>query len=417
MHWGLEGLAATNRLVVKACEAAATNTTTTTTTTTGAASGFARPNSGDGDTSNMNSCGGGGDAIRTIVLRDELYRIAAAPADATSDQQATVVQQLKQTAAALPEICEWLDADEITMRARGVSDDAGAAAAPSLLMGGLRLHSGCCVLHVPSYLSGLWKACQDQAAKSNGSCSVDWRIITTTDDDNESEGSLAQQQQHDEQFDVTIYCGGAGMFATAHGADGTTTTLQGLSDVLLHQHQQTAFPVQLVRGQSIELRVPVMVDNQQPQNAVLCGKYISPLPQSQQHDGDTDGTTAVVLVGATHEFQAEPLSRDQVVAELRERTRAISSFDWDDTDAVVVERVTSGYRVQSARGKYGRRPIIGRLSSDGDNNNNNAWIFSGLSSRGLLYHGLYGEMLADAILRDDDGVLLERCPDLLWWKK
>jgi glycine/D-amino acid oxidase-like deaminating enzyme len=45
-----------------------------------------------------------------------------------------------------------------------------------------------------------------------------------------------------------------------------------------------------------------------------------------------------------------------------------------------------------------------------------SWIFTGLSSRGLLYHGSYGQLLSQAILQRDESLLLRHCPDILWWK-
>jgi glycine/D-amino acid oxidase-like deaminating enzyme len=335
VHWGMEGLAATNRLIAKACETA--------------------------EAANHDSC----TCSSTVVLRDELYRIAA------NEQQ---VLQLQQTATQLPAIAEWLDANEIMERAGGSLSNTTTT---TTSLGGLRLHNGCCVVHVPSYLKGLWKACQQQAAEKG--CSVEWCIT-------QEDTPLLRQD-----WDVTVYCGGAGMFAKS--MDTGATMFSPLPE-------QPAFPVQLVRGQSLELLLPYEL-----QAALLCGKYISPVPNVD------NGDTCRALVGATHEFQPDALSRDQVIADLSERTLDLvggSSSFWDDA---VVERVTTGVRVQSARGKYGRRPIAGRLAAD-----NNAWILTGLSSRGLLYHAIYADILADAILQDCEQSMLERCPDVLWWK-
>jgi len=160
---------------------------------------------------------------------------------------------------------------------------------------------------------------------------------------------------------------------------------------------KTVFPVQLVRGQSLELRAA-----QSQNSALLCGKYVSPLPDPN-----------LALVGATHEFKEEKLTNDQVFAELKERTVGFASLLWDSPN-VEVQRVTSGVRVQSERGKNGRMPIIGRLPSD---IHPNAWVFTGLSSRGLLYHALYGDILTDAILQNSEESMLKRCQDLLWWRK
>lgn len=362
VHWGLEGLAATNRLIAKACEAEE------------------EENKDHG-----------------IVLRRELYRVVpvtAESADANRQQQ-----QLQQTAGQFPHIAEWLEEAELKSR-MGSSGSVGGSMT-SASEGGLRLHNGCCVLHVPSYLRGLWKACQLLARgdDTNGS-SIEWRIL-----EDEQDGTRSLQRHLDEDFDVTVYCGGAGMFSQGSSSSATAGFLS-----------QSHFPVQLVRGQSLELVLP------HPQSsALLCGKYISPMPSNKNSNAH------MALVGATHEFQHEPLSKEQVIAELKERTVDMSPLVWKD---YVVDRVTSGIRVQSARGPYGRRPILGRLpllatvestmnprSSDNNNNSRNAWAFTGLSSRGLLYHALYGEMLASAILSDCEDTLLERCPDMLWWKK
>jgi hypothetical protein len=62
----------------------------------------------------------------------------------------------------------------------------------------------------------------------------------------------------------------------------------------------------------------------------------------------------------------------------------------------------------------GRRPIVGRIGVD--SSSASSWIFTGLSSRGLLYHGIYGEKLARAIWADNEDELLKDCPDTLWWK-
>lgn len=126
--------------------------------------------------------------------------------------------------------------------------------------------------------------------------------------------------------------------------------------------------------------------------AVLCGKYISPVLQDDK-----------MLVGATHEFREEALTDEEVYDDLKSRSYSLSPALWDSS---TLDRVTVGYRVQSQRNALGRIPIIGKLT---DTN----WIFSGLSSRGLLYHGIYGEKLADMILHGD---VEEEDSHLNWWR-
>jgi glycine/D-amino acid oxidase-like deaminating enzyme len=300
-----------------------------------------------------------GESNDTIILRNELYRIAE-----TNEH----VQQLQHTAALLPTLMKWRNADEIRSL-------AGCTAT----LGGLELYNGCRVLHVPSYLQGLWKACQLLASET--SSSVTWNTVSDTT------GFADYGTARD--YDAAVFCGGAGMFASGVNPKGTA--------LAMGRDLDHSFPVQLVRGQSLELRLkePLLAP-------VLCGKYISPMAN------DPYGA----LVGATHEFQSQPMSKSDVMVELQRKTVAISSFDW--TSDVATERVTMGYRVQSVRGKYGRRPIIGRLPTI--DLGGSSWIFTALGSRGLLYHGLYGEMLADAILVSHEHSLTKNCSDILWWK-
>jgi len=394
VHWGREGLEATARLIEKAaycCPPVGVGSTTSDT------------DGSNYSNTNTNTC--------SVVLRDELYRLAA------NEKQAA---QLQQTAALLPDLAEWCSPDEAAAQLglRGNVAQSGSSSSSSSsngIWGALRLHNGCQVIHVPSYLRGLWRACEREATLSENS-TVEWCCTTTTSTSateigNESHlSTVLRNMDGGDALDCVVYCAGAGMFER-NSKDGATVLTMPLS---MQQQQQStsaapsssaaAFPVQLVRGQSLELRVTnnshpsTTTTTTPPQHALLCGKYVSPLPDPER-----------VLVGATHEFRPEALSRAQVIAELQERTSFFAPPSlWEDA-ATTVDRVTSGVRVQSQRGWAGRRPIVGRLSE-------REWIFTGLSSRGLLYHGLYGDILTDAILQDSEASLLDRCDDLLWWR-
>jgi glycine/D-amino acid oxidase-like deaminating enzyme len=314
VHWGLEGLAATNKLVEAACQA-------------------------------------NKDYKQEIVLRDELYRIALTPEN---------VQQMQTTAECLPNICDWLGPTEMMKHCYGATN----------VLGGLHMHSGCKVIHTPTYLQALWKACENIADERGNGAS--WSILPSGAGPNEWKRNIGVS-------DTIVYAAGNGLLKPNDGY----MAMEGLK-----------LPVQLVRGQSVELAAP---EGKQRQ-ALLSGKYLSPMPDPN-----------MVLVGATHEFKEQAMSRDEVVEELKGRTSGFAQSLWDTSS---VHRLTSGTRVQSERGKYGRMPIIGRLP----NSEVDAWIFTGLSSRGLLYHGLYGEILVDAILDDSEDTMLARCEDLNWWK-
>lgn len=312
MHWGLEGLEASNNLIRAAM-----------------------------------------DQDNSVRMRDELYRLATT--ELNSDQ-------LQATAVKLPEICQWLSKEEVVKNALTVSSSSS-----SMILGALRLSNGCQVLHVPSYLKALWKACQ---TRSNN---VQWSLV----DEHGSSSTVSTWADRLNEFDSVVLSCGRGLFSEFTQSD--------------------SLPVQLVRGQSIELELSGKI--KPLKHALLNGKYISPLP---------DESTA--LVGATHEFKETPMSRTDVIAELQRRSSDMAPELWAHGKVL---KTTAGTRVQSERGEHGRRPIVGKFPIE---SHDNAWIFTGLSSRGLLYHALYGEMLAEAVLADSEDSLLERCPEMLWWR-
>jgi glycine/D-amino acid oxidase-like deaminating enzyme len=268
---------------------------------------------------------------------------------------------LRETAANLPHLATWF----------GPSDKQGETwqtifDREKSVVGALRLHSGCKVVHMPSYLKGLWSACN-----SIGRGKKEWIQNPNF------KASGYDWLKNLVEFDAVVFAAGAGLFRTS--------IIQKDEDL----------PTQLVRGQSIE-----MVSNNEEdwlENALLCGKYVSPMLEKNR-----------VLIGATHEFNKDPLDRHQVEEELKDRSHLFASYVWNGW---TIDKITSGYRVQSNRGKHGRLPIIGRWKSP---HHHNSWIFTGLSSRGLLYHGIFGDSLSDMMLgnlKDED------LKDYDWWRK
>jgi glycine/D-amino acid oxidase-like deaminating enzyme len=260
------------------------------------------------------------------------------------------LQFLKQTAENFPQIAEYIPGEKL--RESQIIDGN------SIVSGGLRLHNGCKVIFMPGYLKALWRSCERLAISR--SSTISWRKVNTQTIDESS-------------YDVVVYAAGSGMWSDKHEVENNFSKL----------------PVTLVRGQSLVMEA-------QCKEALLCGKYISPTP-NQMH----------TLLGATHEFRENPLSSDALITELKARTQSFVPKLWENHQIL---QITSGVRVQSDRGKYGRMPIIGKLSNQQDR-----WLFTGLSSRGLLYHGLFADVLADAILSDSEEPILQR--DWLWWKK
>ncbi|KAL9179940.1 hypothetical protein ACHAXT_007910, partial [Thalassiosira profunda] len=291
------------------------------------------------------------------ILRPHLYRVAL------TDKN---VEQLKHTVKNYPTLAAWMSREEM-QDAFGVDS-----------LGGLKLGGGCKVIHVPFYLQGLWEECERKADEMDGS--VQWEVAPVTANDNDDQLS---------QFDAVVLSAGAGI----------------LHDQFVDSNK---LPVQLVRGQSVEMSLPG--SDATTNEAFLCGKYVSPLPQ-------LDASSQRFVIGATHEFKSEAFDPEEVLEELKGRSYPLAPSLWDNGS---VDRLTTGFRMQSHRGAFGRMPIIGRYNSncnDGMMRHRNAWIFTGLSSRGLIYHGLFGSWLADAILHDDEERVRSHFAEVDWWRR
>mmetsp|Transcript_25333 Transcript_25333/g.55526 ORF Transcript_25333/g.55526 Transcript_25333/m.55526 type:complete len:467 (+) Transcript_25333:254-1654(+) len=292
-----------------------------------------------------------------VVLRNSIYRVAMTEAQAVT---------FRETAAALPELATWIVPDS----AIDMGDDKNRweekyFSSEKNVLGTLRLSGDCKVVHMRSYLNGLWSYCE-----SIGSGKKSWVTREDVDSINSNEWKELLAD-----FDCVVFAAGSGLFESS----------------LMNQKD---FPINLVRGQSIEMTI----DDQIPWNAILCGKYVSPLLESGR-----------VLIGATHEFKETPLTPDEVEVELKERSYHFASEIWDNG---TIDRVTCGNRVQTSRGPRGRQPMVGKFET---NHHHNSWIFTGLSGRGMLYHGIYGELLSNMILgmKDEDSDLKENKD---WWR-
>ena len=69
--------------------------------------------------------------------------------------------------------------------------------------------------------------------------------------------------------------------------------------------------------------------------------------------------------------------------------------------------------MQSNRGPCGRLPIVGKFKNC---HHPNSWVFTGLSGRGMLYHGIYGDLLSNLILgnMNEDS---DHKKNMDWWRK
>ena len=351
VYRGLEGLEASNRLIDAACQATALEEST---------------------------------SSSSIILSDTIWRVAQNPKH---------VQQLQETAERFPEFGTWIDSP---------------LHLPESTLGALKLTNGCRVIHVPSYLQGLWKHCQEMA--HNCQVSLQWNQLPSSESSSSSDNTSKTLQSELESFDTVILSAGSAIFQDYLPSPEPE-----------HKDQIHVFPIHLVRGQSIEFQRQSPSDNEEENDipdssssssfsdALLCGKYISPLPGPPGHR---------VLVGATHEFQKEAASSETVLDDMQRATEFMAPELWQESGEYRVDRMTLGYRVQSQRGAHGRLPLIGKLTLPQFlPNHENTWIYTGLSSRGLLYHALFADILVDAAWCKNEALLEEKYPELQWWKK
>lgn len=247
----------------------------------------------------------------------------------------TAAEQHDQLLAMAGVYCQWVSSQEMNLilddSFQGTDhDDGSLQQAPRTVrcddrghFGALKLTGNAKVIHVPSYLRGLWNACL-QLSKHT----AQWIVSdhhTRCDDDKAC--WLADLQN---EFDEVVLAAGAGLFQGPQqrrqqrepgGSELPDKTNATQGSILALED----FPNQLVRGQSVEMerrqRRASLVECgpklQRPPPALVCGKFILPTLKNDR-----------ILVGATHEFESQPWTRDQVLAELRLRTMALLPSIW-----------------------------------------------------------------------------------------
>ena len=162
--------------------------------------------------------------VENIILRDQIYRLAL------DEKQSSMLQT---TAEKLPQVSEWIGQNDLPPQLQREPDIRGA----------LRLHSGSKVIHVPSYLKGLWSVCE-----SLGSDRISWEL------DKKCVSSSFDWKQKLGAFDCVVLAAGSGLIGKLV--------------------EESELPVTLVRGQAVEL----VAKDIQLDHAMLGGKYVSPLP-------------------------------------------------------------------------------------------------------------------------------------------
>ncbi len=102
---------------------------------------------------------------------------------------------------------------------------------------------------------------------------------------------------------------------------------------------------------------------------------------------------ATCVAGATFEREFSSEEPDAEVALAQIRKKIVPFFPEIENFELV--QVKAGVR---AANKHTHQPLVGRMTE-------RFWFITGLGSKGLLNHGYLGDLLAQAILGNDSGVL------------
>ncbi len=127
-------------------------------------------------------------------------------------------------------------------------------------------------------------------------------------------------------------------------------------------------PLQITKGQTL-----------------LC-RWKNPLPFSLASKGHISPTedAAICQIGSTYEHDFQNMLPSEKALELID----LAAKFYPPAKEFEIIEIRAGARISRPKGY---RPIIDKL-------NDKTWIFTGLGSRGLLYHGFLGKKVADCLI-------------------
>ena len=271
---------------------------------------------------------------------------------------------------------------------------------------GLHIPEGL-VLDTTRYLSSLWDATKLLAfsEKTPSGCSARMEIRTVT--------GLGDDLLLDQFDSVIVACGAAAGSVAELSGNTLSTQLQG-------GHVVEMVPKKLEKNEN----------NQWPTDApgVLGSPYIAPLGPgrllvgtTKEYDVTVEDARRAGVVELNHESIDE--SNDDELSEKRKRARD-AGIDLvkkasdvypplGDVDTWRIDVTRYGVRANPPRSNLGSLPLVGRISvgkggernedsKDVDKSLKSWWYVGGLGARGLVYHGMLGEIVARCVLEDDD---------------
>ena len=191
---------------------------------------------------------------RKTILRNIIYR----PIYKSSD-----MIKFQKTVDTYPEYMSWLSKNEEEFINNNNSNKEEA-----LPLACVKYMNGCKVIHVPTYLQGLWKECLS-ICNNNEYSSVKWK---------KEEISSSLLQDISNKYDIVILTAGAGLF------QNNQLLLNSSPKPKEDDHkEENSYPIALVRGQALEMQYHTSSSNgddndssnaQQENEAMVCGSML-----------------------------------------------------------------------------------------------------------------------------------------------
>jgi len=208
-----------------------------------------------------------------------------------------------------------------------------------------------CTIHTGEYIRGLFQLCMQLGR-------VEWRpeIVRHVED-------LKQTNE----FQDIVFCTGADINFIG-GISGHVSITRSFGRNFYYHQGETNLP----------LKVPI-----------ICGRYLIP------------GKTTFIA-GATFEGDSclsDQLAQDMQISDVQSRLDKLVPGIFNHLQFIHMD---GAFRALPERTQLGSIPIIDQL---GTSNKCNIWLYTGLGSRGILYHAWLSQQLAKAIVFHDANIL------------
>ncbi|KAL7600569.1 hypothetical protein Lser_V15G23846 [Lactuca serriola] len=259
-------------------------------------------------------------------------------------------------------------------RIQSINEDAAQILMPNICVpSNLAFHmQGAINIHPQPYLEALYVACEALARDMSS-------VGPGEKDINFHKKSIDNLLQLEGEYDAVIVCLGA-----------RSTFLPELSGRL---------PLRTCRGVTAHFHLPENIGEEIPEHSpsILSDAWLAIQNPRNLHVGSTWDWKSC---NYSQKVSMEEASR--ALEELLPKASAVypSLRKW------VFYGASAGLRAMPPLTGNGSLPLLGRIDDFiTQNHSSKFWLFSGLGSRGLLYHAWLGKLMAQAVISCDEGVI------------